>query len=459
MARGVTTTVAARCARRPEAVQPWRGSSGGGEADPLRTFRRQAMHENLMEEVVAAESCRRALAAVKRNRGAPGIDRLEVGQLSDHLAAHGPQICAKLLEGRYAPSPVRRVEIPKADGGSRGLGLPTVLDRFIQQLLLQVLTPIFEPRFSVHSYGFRPGRSAHDAMRAAQAHAPEGRSWVVDFDISKFFDQVNHDLLMNRVASVIRDKRVLRLIGQYLRSGIMVEGVVIASEQGTPQGGPLSPLLANIYLDALDQELERRGHRFCRYAAACNIYVSSAAAAHRTMKSIQHWIERHLRLQLNSDKSAVGRVWERKFLGFRLNRALRIAAAAQSLNRFKLRVRQMWDSRQSRTSTQLRDRWRRYLRGWWGYYSLAQEREPIWRLEGWVRRHIRKCFWLRWHNRRGRERALRTLGLTGRYLLTAASSRGAWRIAATPTLQTALSKRALRRWGFLLPSDLAAQTG
>jgi len=354
---------------------------------------------------------------------------------------------------------VRRVEIPKPDGGSRGLGIPTVLDRFIQQLLLQAMTPIFEPRFSAHSYGFRPGRSAHDAVRAAQAYAQEGRDWVVDFDLSKCFDQVHHDILMNRIAPGIRDQRVLHLIGQYLRSGMMVAGVVIATERGTPPGGPLSPLPANIYLDALDQELERRGHRFCRYADDCNIYVSSAAAAHRTMQSIPQWIERHLGLKLNSDKRGVGRVWERKFLGFRLNRALCSAAAAHSLSRFKRRVRQMWDARQSRTSQQLRERWRRYIRGWWGYYSLAEEREPIWRLEGWVRRHIRKCFWLRGHSRRGRERALRRLGLTGRHLLTAASSRGAWRVAASPTLQTALSKRALRQWGFRMPSDLAAQAG
>jgi len=331
-----------------------------------------------------------------------------------------------------------------------------VLDRFIQQLLLQAMTPIFEPRFSAHSYGFRPGRSAHDAVRAAQAYAKEGRDWVVDFDISRFFDQVNHDILLNRIAQVIRDKRVLHLIGQYLRSGMMVEGVVIATARGTPQGGPLSPLLANIYLDALDQELERRGHRFCRYADDCNIYVGSEAAAQRCMASIQHWIERHLRLQLNPDKSGVGRVWERKFLGFGLNRALRIEVAAPSLSRFQQRVRQMWDARQSRTSKQLRDRWRRYVRGWWGYFSLAEERQPIWRLEGWGRRHIRKCFWLRWHGRRGRLRALRRLGMSGRQLLVAASRRGAWRIAASPTLHTALSNAVLRKWGFLMPSDLAA---
>lgn len=416
------------------------------------------MHEQLMEEVVGRENCRLALAAVMRNRGAAGIDRMEVRQLPEHLAVHWPKIAEKLQRGSYAPSPVRRVEIPKPDGGSRSLGIPTVLDRYIQHLLLQVLTPIFEPRFSAHSYGFRPGRSAHDAVRAAQAHASAGQDWVVDIDISQFFDRVNHDILMARVAEVVRDKRVLHLIGKYLRSGVMLEGVVIAGSEGTPQGGPLSPLLANIYLDKLDRELEHRGHRFCRYADDCNIYVSSEAAARRTMASLQQWLERELRLGLNLDKSGIGRVWERKFLGFRLNFRLRIEVAGISLSRFKDRVRQLWNHRRSRTSTQLRDEWQRYVRGWWNYYSLAEERQPVFRVEGWVRHHIRACFWLRWHNRRGRERALRTLGLYHRrHLLAAASSCGAWRMARSPTLQTALSNRVLRHWGFLLPSDLAAQ--
>jgi group II intron reverse transcriptase/maturase len=349
------------------------------------------------------------------------------------------------------------VDIPKPDGGSRSLGIPTVLDRFIQQLLLQVLTPLFEARFSEHSYGFRPGRSAHDAVKAARRHAQAGRDWVVDIDISKFFDAVNHDILMNRVGQVVRDKRVLHLIGRYLRSGVMVDGVVVASGAGTPQGGPLSPLLANIYLDALDHELERRGHQFCRYADDCNIYVSSAAAAQRTMASLQEWIERHLRLRLNLSKSGIGRVWERKFLGFRLNHILHIEAAAQSVKRFRARVRQLWSPQQSLSSVQLRNQWRQYVRGWWAYFALAEERTLIWRSESWVRRHIRKCFWLRWHQPRGRERALRTLGMTGRALKVAHSSQGAWRLAASPTLQWALSNQKLRAYGFCLPSDLAAR--
>jgi len=277
----------------------------------------------------------------------------------------------------------------------------------------------------------------------------------VDFDITKFFDQVNHDILMARIAEVIRDKRVLHLIGKYLRRGALVEGVVTASVEGTPQGGPLSPMLANIYLDALDKELERRGHRFCRYADDCNIYVGSQAAAERTLASIQAWIEKHLRLKVNAAKSGTGRVWERKFLGFRLDRERRIGVAPESVERFKARVREMWRGNQSRTSKQLRDDWRSYARGWWGYFRLAEVRKPIFRLEGWIRRHIRKCFWTRWHSAAGRERALRRLGLRGPMLKVAFSSRGAWHVAGNGSLQTALSNRVLRRYGFLMPSDLA----
>jgi group II intron reverse transcriptase/maturase len=335
------------------------------------------------------------------------------------------------------------------------LGIPTVMDRFIQQMLLLALTPIWEPRFSEHSYGFRPGRKAADAVRAAQGYAREGKDWVVDLDITKFFDHVQWDILMGKIAQVIRDKRVLGLIGKYLRAGAMLNGVEVKSVEGTPQGGPLSPLLANIYLDALDRELERRGHQFSRYADDCNIYVGSQAAAERVMESIQSWIGKHLRLQVNATKSGVGRVWERKFLGFRLNREVQIEAAPESLERFKAKVREKWRSCQSRTSNQLRDGWRQYVRGWWGYYQLAENRRPIFRLEGWIRRHIRKCFWLRWHEPEGRERKLRRLGLRGRMLKVAESSRGAWHLAGTGSLQAALSNATLRRHGFLMPSDLA----
>lgn len=408
-----------------------------------------------MEEVVSPENYGKALKAVIANQGAPGIDGMTTEQLNGHLLQHWPRIHGKLMAGTYTPSPVRRVEIPKPNGGRRMLGIPTVLDRFIQQLLLQALTPIWEPKFSQHSYGFRPGRSAHDAVRAAQGYAREGKDWVVDLDIAKFFDHVNWDILMGKIAQVIRDKRVLKLIGKYLRAGAMLNGVVVKSVEGTPQGGPLSPLLANIYLDGLDRELERRGHRFCRYADDCNIYVGSQAAGERVMKSIQEWIEKHQRLQVNAAKSGVGRSWERKFLGFRLNRERQIEAAPESLERFKTKVREMWRSCQSATSNQLRDAWRQSIRGWWGYYQLAENRRPITRLEGWIRRHIRKCFWLRWHEPEGRARKLRELGLRGRMLKVAESSRGAWHLAGTGSLQTALSNATLRRYGFLMPSDLA----
>src|ERR1039457_4096222 len=414
------------------------------------------MYEKLMEEAVTPESYRKAIGAVVGNDGAPGIDRMQAADLEKHLEAHWEKIRAKLLDGIYVPTPVRRMEIKKQSGGVRMLGIPTVMDRFIQQLLLQVMTPVFEPMFSDYSFGFRPGRSAADALRASQEFTRQGKDWVVDMDITKFFDHVNHDLLMGRIGTTIRDKRVLRLIGKFLRCGAMVEGVVMESEEGTPQGGPLSPLLANIYLDALDKELDQRGHSYCRYADDCNIYVNSQAAAERTLASVQNWIEKHLRLKVNEAKSGTGRVWERKLLGFRLNRELQIGIAPESIERFKGKVRERWEGRQSLTSNELRNRWESFIRGWWGYFQLAEDRAPIYQLEGWIRRHIRKCFWLRWHNRKGRERNLRALGVKGRLLQVASGSRGAWRIAAAHAMQRALSKATLRKTGFLMPSDLAA---
>jgi RNA-directed DNA polymerase len=427
-----------------------------GQRKLTRNSPQKAMHEELMEQVVTQENATAAWLAVKRNGGAPGIDGMTTEQLRDHIRKHWESIRTKLLAGTYVPSPVRRVEIPKPNGGVRLLGIPTVLDRWIQQMLLQVLQAIFDPTFSAHSYGFRPGKSAHDAVRAAQNYIQGGKDWVVDMDITKFFDRVNHDILMHRIGQTIRDKRVLRLIGKYLRAGVMIEGVVQASEEGTPQGGPLSPLLANIYLDALDRELEQRGLAFSRYADDCNIYVSSERSAERVLASIIEWITKHLRLEVNASKSGVGRPWERKFLGFRINAQGKIETAPQSVERFKTKVRELWRSCQSQTSEELRDRWRAYVRGWWGYFQLAEDRRNIFGLEGWIRRHIRSCFWQRWDNWRGRLRRLRHLGLKGRQLKVAHSAKGAWRIAASPSLQMALSKAVLRRHGFWMPSDLAS---
>jgi RNA-directed DNA polymerase len=414
------------------------------------------MHEDLMERVVTPDNATAAWLAVKRNGGAPGVDGMTTEQLRDHVRQHGESLRAKLLAGTYVPSPVRRVEIPKPNGGVRLLGIPTVLDRWIQQMLLQKLQAIIDPTFRAHSFGFRPGKSAHDAVRAAQSYVQAGKDWVVDMDITKFFDRVNHDILMNRIGQTIRDKRVLGLMGRYLRAGVMVEGLVQASEEGTPQGGPLSPLLANIYLDALDQELERRGLAFSRYADDCNIYVSSRRSAERVLASLTAWIQKHLRLEVNATKSGTGRPWERKFLGFRINPQGKIEAAPPSVERFKAKVRELWQSCQSQTSAELRDTWRAYVLGWWGYFRLTEERRSLFGLEGWIRRHIRACFWQRWDNWRGRLRKLRALGLSGRLLKVAHSSKGAWRIAASPSLQMALSNAVLRRHGFWMPSDLAA---
>jgi RNA-directed DNA polymerase len=414
------------------------------------------MQEATMETALGGANWEAALRAVERNAGAPGPDGMKARELREHLAKHGEGIKAKLLKGSFKPSPARRKEIPKPNGGTRPLSIPNVLDRFVQQLLLQVMQPLFEPGFSESSHGFRPRRSAHGAIEAAQRQAREGRDWVVDIDITKFFDHVNHDILMTQVSRVVRDKRVLQLIGRFLRAGIVLpEGVKVSTEEGTPQGGPLSPLLANIYLDKLDKELERRGLKHVRYADDCNIYVSSEHAAKRLLERISQWISRHLRLQINAEKSGTGRVWERKFLGFILTVALLIAASPQALAKFKDQVRSKWDARQSVSSEQLRDAWRNYQRGWWAYYGRAEERRSILRLSGWIRRHIRKCFWQRWHNARGRKAALTQLGIPLSRRELAHCSRGAWHMGRHPVMQEALSNRVLKRYGFITPSDLA----
>lgn len=412
------------------------------------------MYENLMEAVVDPENVRRAVQAVTKTRGAPGNDGMTTRELEGHLGRHWGIIRERLLAGKYNPSPTRRVEIQKPDGGRRTLGIPNVQDRFIEQLLVQALTPIFDPGFSPGSYGYRPGRSAHDAVKQAQRYAQEGKTWVVDIDFEKFFDHIHHDILMNRIGKSIRDKRVLRLIGKYLRTGALLEGVVIRSEEGTPQGGPISPLLANIYLDALDKELEKRGHSFCRYADDLNIYVSSESAAAHAREVVPLWVKEHLRLEINTSKSGYGRVWERQTLGFTLTRKLEIAVSMKSLKRLQERTRELWQSCQSLTSAQLRDAWRAYLRGWWNYFHLAEDRRRVFALEGWIRRHMRACFWQRWHGIKGRRRALERLGVKGPGLLVAGSRRGAWRVAGSPSLHTALSRSVLSRYGFVLPSDL-----
>ena len=417
---------------------------------------RTAMLEELMEQAVSPENWEAALYAVERNKGAAGPDGMKADELRRHLVTHGSVIVKRLLEGSYRPGAARRRDIPKASGGTRPLSIPNVQDRFVQHLLLGVLQPLFEPRFSESSHGFRPGRSAHDAVKAAQEFAKEGYTYVVDMDITKFFDTVNHDILMHRIGVVVRDKRVLRIIGRFLRAGVvMPDGVTVRGTEGTPQGGPLSPLLANIYLDALDKELEKRGLRFSRYADDCNIHVKSQAAADRVLESLKGWIARHLRLEVSASKSGTGRPWERKFLGFTLTVTLLITIAPASLARFKDEVREKWDARQPLTSVELRDQWQRYVKGWWGYYRLAEFRRPVFDTERWIRRHIRKCFWQRWHCSKGREAALRRLGVPPDQAGMGRCSRGAWRVASHAVMHKALNNRKLRDYGFLMPSDLA----
>jgi RNA-directed DNA polymerase len=430
--------------------------ASSSESRDGRKEERKEQAPGLMEKMVSDENAALALAAVEKNGGAAGIDGMETEQLGPHLAKHWPTIRSKLLEGTYVPSPVKRVWIPKANGGERPLGIPTVLDRFIQQLVLGELQPLYEPTFSPHSWGFRPGRGAHDAVRSAQRIlTQEAKSWVVDMDIKGFFDNVDHDILMRLLGLQIRDKHVLKLIGRMLRAGVWEQGRVSKpTGKGTPQGGPLSPLLANIYLDVLDKELERRGLSFSRYADDCNIYVGSEKAAQRVLESITKFVARKLKLEVSASKSGVDRPWKRKFLGFRLSPEGVIEVGEKAIERFRERVRQLWISRQNQTSTQMREQWRRYIHGWWEYYRLTGNPKPLLEQDGWIRRHMRKCFWQRWHCSKGRLKALRKLGLRYPLLRAAKSGRGAWRMAKHPMMHKALSVRTLQRYGFLCFADL-----
>jgi RNA-directed DNA polymerase len=410
----------------------------------------------LMEKIVSDENAALALSSVERNGGAAGLDGMRTEQLRPHLEKHWPTIRRKLLAGTYVPSPVKRVWIPKGHGGQRPLGIPTVLDRFIQQMFLGELQPLYEPLFSEHSWGFRPNRGAHNAVKSAQRiMTEENKSWVVDMDIKGFFDNVDHDILMRLVGLQVRDQRVLKLIGRMLRAGVGEAGRVSKPRgKGTPQGGPLSPLLANIYLDVLDKELERRGLSFSRYADDCNIYVGSEQAAQRVLESITQFVAQKLKLEVSASKSGVDRPWKRKFLGFRLSPTGVIEVSEKALERFRDRVRKFWESRQNQTSTQLRDQWQRYLRGWWEYYRLAGNVEPLLKQDGWIRRHMRKCFWQRWHGAKGRVAALRKLGVRMPLLRLARSGRGAWGMAKNPVMNRGLSNRTLKRYGFQCFADL-----
>jgi RNA-directed DNA polymerase len=396
-----------------------------------------------MERVLEGENLRRALRQVRRNRGAPGIDGMTVESLVTHLKRNWPAIRASLVAGNYKPQPVRRVEIPKAGGGTRALGVPVVLDRFIEQALLQVLQAEWDPTFSEWSYGFRPGRSAHQAVLQAQTYIREGYSWVVDLDLEKFFDRVNHDVLLNRVRARVRDSRVVKLIHRFLKAGVFtLEGVVEPTVEGTPQGSPLSPLLANLLLDDLDEELERRGHRFVRYADDGNIYVRSRRGGERVKASVTRFLERRLKLKVNEAKSAVDWPSNRKFLGFTFTRGrvARRKVSEKALLAFKAKVREVTSRTRGRTMRQIMKELRTYIRGWRGYYGFAEVTSPLRDLDKWIRRRLRCYHWKQWGRKGYRE--LRKRGISRDLAWnTAKSAHGPWRLSASPALAIALPAR------------------
>jgi len=406
----------------------------------------------LFERMLGRENMLKALKAVEANRGAAGIDGMEVCQLRGHLKEHWAGIKERLLTGSYEPLPVRRVDIPKPGGGTRMLGIPTVLDRLIQQAIHQILSPIWEGEFSEHSYGFRPGRSAAQAVRAAQGYVNSGKRWVVDLDLEKFFDRVNHNVLMARVARRVNDRRMLGLIRGYLRSGILAGGVVEARREGTPQGGPLSPLLSNILLDDLDRELERRGHRFCRYADDCNVYVGSRAAGERVMSTLIRFLKERLRLRVNLAKSAVDRPWNRKFLGFSFTsqRVSRIKAAPQSVERFRDKLRQRFREGRGRNLRRFLEELQPQLRGWAGYFSIAETRGVFDELDQWIRRKLRCMEWRKWKRPRRRMQRLTALGLDRERARTSAfNGRGPWWNAGASHLNAALPTAYFRKQGLV----------
>lgn len=409
-----------------------------------------------IESVLQRENLMAAWREVKANRGAAGVDGMDVKRTREHLKEHWECIAGKLVAGEYRPAAVRAVQIPKPQGGTRTLGIPNVQDRLIQQAIHQKLSPLWEAGFSEHSYGFRPNRSAHDAIRAAQGYIQAGKTWVVDIDLKSFFDEVNHDRLMRLVGGKIRDKRLLRLIGNYLRAPMQEpDGSRNKRQKGTPQGGPLSPLLANIYLDELDKELEARGLSFVRYADDVAIFTSSERAAARVLDSVVSWIEKHLKVPVNREKSKSGPTDESALLGFRLYADGRIGVSPKAVGKLKGKVRELWDAQQSRTSIQLREQWRRYIVGWWNYFGIADRRWEVEDLSGWIRRHMRKCFWLRWKTPRGRINALKRLGVKGRALGIGYTGLGAWRVARLWAMQQALSNKTLKRYGLIIPWDFA----
>src|ERR1700721_626507 len=406
--------------------------------------------ERLMEEVCELENCKQALQRVKGNKGSPGVDGMTVDELPEYLKQHELEIGEQLRNGTYQPQPVKRVEIPKPDGsGVRKLGIPCVLDRFVQQAVLQVLQKRWDPTFSEHSHGFRPGRSAKQAVHKAQQYIAEGYRWVVDLDLEKFFDRVNHDRLLATVAERVADKRMLKLIRAFLKAEVMEDGLVSAVDEGTPQGGPLSPLLSNLVLDELDRELERRGHRFARYADDCNLYVRSRRAGQRLMGGLTRLLEGRLKLQVNAQKSAVARPWQRSFLGFTVTDEPqpRRRIADKAVARFKDRVRDLTRRHRGARLARMIADLNPLLRGWAGYFGFSQWRELA-SLDGWTRRRLRCVVWVQWRTRGNRYRELRRLKVTEKAASAAIfSPKGPWRLSSSGALHRAFPNRRFKGLG------------
>jgi RNA-directed DNA polymerase len=403
-----------------------------------------------MEEVLRRENLMTAYKRVKRNKGAAGVDGMTVDELMPYCQKHWERIREQQLEGTYKPQPIRAVEIPKPNGGTRKLGIPVVVDRLIMQAMLQVLTPIYDPKFSDNSHGYRPGRSAHDAVKRAREYIREGYDWVVDLDLEKFFDRVNHDVLMSRLARRIKDKRILRQMRRYLQAGIMTDGPVSKRLEGTPQGSPLSPLLSNILLDELDKELEERGHRFCRYADDLNVYVKSEAAGKRVMRSLEKFLSKRLRLKVNREKSAVARPWERVFLGYSFTdeQESRARVSPKSVKRLKQKLKPHWKRGRGQNIKKTISELNKTISGWVSYYRLSELVWPLKKLDSWIRRRIRCIIWRQWKRPKTRIKKLLKLKIAFHIAkATAYNNAGPWKCARLPGMQMAYSNKALEQMG------------
>ena len=435
-------------ASSPSALRPEGPVSQRRVADPPNP------KPSLLERILSRENMLTAWQQVKANQGSYGVDKMTITALPEYARAHWADIRASLLAGTYTPLPVRRVEIPKPTGGKRPLGIPTVLDRMIQQAIAQVLGPIFDPTFSASSFGYRPGRSAHQAIYQCRGFIQQGYRVAVDMDLSKFFDTVNHDVLMHRVAKRVHDKRVLRLIGKYLRAGVVNKGRLEATREGVPQGGPLSPLLSNVMLDDLDKELEHRGHRFARYADDFVILVKSQSAGQRVMSSVTRFLEQRLKLRVNTDKSRVCSTNDCEFLGFTF-RGTKIRWLQRAFDEFKRRVRRL-TGRSWRVSMAYRiKKLNQYLQGWMAYFGISEYYRPFEKIDSWIRRRIRMCFWKQWRYSRTKVRELRRLGTRlDTAIVTAISRKGPWRLSRTLATQTGMTNQWLNQLGLLNVKEL-----